>query len=666
MRRPLAAAFALALAVGLLATSPAWAQEGEGTALVLRLARQTPWVTAEDPFSVDLVATGADPAAELELVTTLYPAVRTRSAFTQTLEGTGLGRATRSFPAVPLDESAPTNADGQLTLQFALPRIDTPSGPTTLPPLEEGVYPVTFVVRPRGGGTAQATLTTHLVRLPEIDSGVPLDVAWVQPLSAPPAASVPEGDAAAAGTQAALASVVEVLTANPLVPVNLDITPETLAAVAQVDPDTATALGRLVDDRHPVLVAPYVDVDPSAVVNAGRGDDLAIQRATGEALLFETIGTRGDARTWSVEQPLTPAALGHLRALGVTRLVLPETTLAPLTNLRQTLTNPYEVDSGDGITMQGVSADEGLAAHFRDTDDQVLAAHQLLADLAVIYLDAPAAEHGVVVRPPSSWRPSTAFLDAALPALATASILRPVTLDTFLAEVPVLASRGRPTVRALATDTRVGALPAGRLAEGATTVDQLASLVDPASGVAEEARLLLLASESARLTSVARAGVLDQLNGRLNELRGRVRLPAGRTFRLAAREGRIPLTVVNSNDFDVKVDIILSSEKLEFTDEPGGQRSSTLLAGVVIPARGTLTRAIPVKARASATFSLLAVVRAPAGQELDRSRITITSTAFSGVGIVLSIGAALFLAVWWIRHWRSSRRERRPLDGITD
>ena len=155
--------------------------------------------------------------------------------------------------------------------------------------------------------------------------------------------------------------------------------------------------------------------------------------------------------------------------------------------------------------------------------------------------------------------------------------------------------------------------------------------------------------------------MLDALNGRLDQVRGGIHLPTGRTFRLAAREGRIPFTVVNDNEFDVRVDVILSSEKLEFTDEPGGQRSSTLLAGVVIPAGATLTRAIPVKARASATFSLLAVVRSPAGPEIVRSRFTITSTAFSGVGVVLSIGAALFLAIWWIRHWRSSRRLREPV-----
>ena len=44
--------------------------------------------------------------------------------------------------------------------------------------------------------------------------------------------------------------------------------------------------------------------------------------------------------------------------------------------------------------------------------------------------------------------------------------------------------------------------------------------------------------------------------------------------------------------------------------------------------------------------------------ELDQTTFDIRSTAVTGVGFVLSTGAGLFLAVWWARHWRSSRRSR--------
>jgi hypothetical protein len=43
---------------------------------------------------------------------------------------------------------------------------------------------------------------------------------------------------------------------------------------------------------------------------------------------------------------------------------------------------------------------------------------------------------------------------------------------------------------------------------------------------------------------------------------------------------------------------------------------------------------------------------------LDQSTFDVRSTAISGVGFALSIGAGLFLAVWWLRNWRNGRRSR--------
>jgi hypothetical protein len=662
MRRVLAALAAvfLGLATGPLgvAPEPAGAQAPATSTAAIRLIEQTPWVSITQPFAVELALSGVTDTADLELVAVLHPAVGTRSAFAQTLEGRGLGRTMKSYP-VALDGST-TNERGNVSITFALPRIDTPASSTSLPALPHGVYPMTFSVRPRGGGTALASLTTHLVRLPEGDTGVPLDVAWVQPLSTPPAESATTpGSTSSTPDQDGIRAFVEAMAGASQVPIELDLTPETIAGASET---TTRALRALIDARHPVLAAPYVDVDPTALVDAGRGEDLPLQIAAGGESLFSTIGTRGDIRTWSIEQLLSASALARLRALGVTRVVLPESTLRPIPGLSRTLTSPYAVDAGDGNVVEGVSADAGLSGHFRNRDDQVLAAHQFLADLAVIYFDAPSSAHGVVVRPPSSWRPDPAFLDVVLPALTGAPIIQPVTLDRLLSDVPAMATRNRPTVRSLATGGRTNALPAARLANAHTTVTELESLLDPSGEIAQRSRRLLLASESTRLSSTARSRVLDELDGVLDRIRANVQLPDGRTFRLAAREGRIPLTVVNDNDVDVKVEIVLSSDKLEFTEEPAGNRSSTVLRDVVLRANSTFTRAIPVKARASATFSLQAVVRAPTGQELDRSRFTITSTAFSGVGIVLSIGAALFLAVWWIRHWRSSRPDRPVVD----
>ncbi len=58
-------------------------------------------------------------------------------------------------------------------------------------------------------------------------------------------------------------------------------------------------------------------------------------------------------------------------------------------------------------------------------------------------------------------------------------------------------------------------------------------------------------------------------------------------------------------------------------------------------------------ARASGAFPLRITVTSPDGVlTVARARVTVRSTAVSGVGVVLSVGALLVLVVWWASHWR--------------
>jgi hypothetical protein len=66
-----------------------------------------------------------------------------------------------------------------------------------------------------------------------------------------------------------------------------------------------------------------------------------------------------------------------------------------------------------------------------------------------------------------------------------------------------------------------------------------------------------------------------------------------------------------------------------------------------------------VRVRTSGAFSLDVTVTSPDDAlVLDTTTFDVRSTAISGVGLVLSVGAGLFLAVWWAGHWRRARRSR--------
>jgi hypothetical protein len=70
-----------------------------------------------------------------------------------------------------------------------------------------------------------------------------------------------------------------------------------------------------------------------------------------------------------------------------------------------------------------------------------------------------------------------------------------------------------------------------------------------------------------------------------------------------------------------------------------------------------------VEARASGSFPLRITVTSPDGVlTVTRARVTVRSTFVSGVGVVLSVGALIFLVAWWGLHFRSTRRNRRLVD----
>ena len=126
--------------------------------------------------------------------------------------------------------------------------------------------------------------------------------------------------------------------------------------------------------------------------------------------------------------------------------------------------------------------------------------------------------------------------------------------------------------------------------------------------------------------------------------------PEDQTVTLTARDGTIPLRVVNGNSFPVAVLIQLESDRLEFPD--GDQIEVSLPPGET-------SLDIRVETRASGAFPLDAVVTSPDGVlEVTDTEYRVRSTALSGVGVVISIGAGLILLVWWLRHFRNLRRNR--------
>jgi hypothetical protein len=630
----------------------------------LRLVAQTDWVPRDGTFTIR-VAVPEDAPAGSSLVLDVHRAVTSRSQFAATQTGALLGRRLAEV-VVPLDE-LPVLADGSRRVHLT-PTPSGAPGERELPELPgSGVHPVSVTLRPAdlSDEDEPTGFVTYLVRTP--DTVVqPLVVAVVQPFEADLAHAVDGSVDLPPGALPQLAALAEVLEGND---VPLSIAPrgetlEALAALAATGDEAATgaldALRAATRGRQ-VVTATFVDVDLGALEAAGLGEDVGLQRDRGDEAVRATLGVRSSPGTWLADGGVGQAGLRRLDDLGVDQVVVPDPALDPVA-LDLTLTRPFALPAGGGASLAATAPDPALTARYAATGDVTLAAQRLLADLAVLHGDEPGARtaRGVVVAPPPGSATDPAFLAEVLAGVATAPILRPTTLDAYFADVAPQADGDDDLLRRSSAEAGMLGIPASEIRAARTLVQGFSSVVVLDDGADPTGALFdrTLLAEAAGLGPEDRRAHLAAVGAHVDEALGSIDVVDRAAYRLADSEGTIPLTLVHRTEVPVRVRVTLASDKLEFGE--GDQRSVGQVSYDLTLTEENTPLVVPVSVRSPGTFPLVVSITSPDGRlEILETRITVRSTAFSGVGIALSVSAGAFLLLWWGRHWRTVRRAKR-------
>jgi hypothetical protein len=338
---------------------------------------------------------------------------------------------------------------------------------------------------------------------------------------------------------------------------------------------------------------------------------------------------------------------------GTTRLVVGPDALSDAAPADQfTPARPFRLDTDVG-SFDALEVNRTTSDLLTRRGSDALRAQQVLAGLTVIALEQPNRARSVVMDTPTLWDPSPARVDAVLAGLRDNPMLTGARLaDVF--SVQAATVNGRPYVRSLAA-APTGDAPVGRAEyhRARTRLDALASMVGDADAHVVRARHELDVSPASGLPGTGPAVSHDRLEtigATVDSIADRIIAPPSRTFRLTSRRASVPLSIDNTTDQRVRVRIRLSSQKLEF---PNGASRLVELAP------GNTTTQFDVESRASGTFPVLVTLSSPDGRlALQKSRYTIRSAFVSGVGVFLAVGAGLFLAIWWLMHWRRGRRAR--------
>lgn len=646
--RLLTAVTLLALA---LAGAPVGAQEEESDDNQLTLASKTPWVGRGGELVLRVHADAAD-RAETELAVSVHGRVTSRSQFVRTLEGNLRGSPLK-LVSEPLTQLGPDPA-GALSVILPVQDPTLPRDPSRVLLSREGVYPVRVELRELGGGEVLAGFTTHLVYAPDNPDRRALGVALVLPFNAPPTTGA-DGNRSLPDL-GPLGAVAGALAARRGVPVTVDPTPETVEALAQAPGGQggevlADLRSGLVDRQ--VVSSTYVVTEPRALLAADLRGELTAQRARARQVLGDILGVRADPRTWVLSGGLDARLLDLARSGQVDRLVVAEAALQP-TDRTVTLAQPFALEARRSVpTLAALAADPGLGAHFstdpeRDEAGPVLAAHQFLADLAVIQFDSPATERAVVAVAPLRWKPDAAFVETLLGGVAQSPLVAPVTLDQAFAVPAAETSTGRRLVRRVAGADDPPPLPGRAIRTARDQLEAFGSLVEPGNAVEIGLDRALLSAQAAGLSQPRRRALIDSVSAGIQAQFAQISLPGNRSVTLTARAGEIPITIQSRLDYPVRATLRVESDKLAF---PGGSRREVELTNT------NTTERFSVRARTSGAFPLRVILESSEGDlVLGRSLFTVRSTAASGVGVALSVGAVGFLAVWWAGHVVQARR----------
>jgi hypothetical protein len=636
----------------------------------LTLLSQTKWVTPDQPwFNVKVgVSAAAGAAAGLRVSVTYYSRLNSESQLQQAIDGTPGGSVLRRQPDVAVTGGG-SGQGSTATACVTVLRNQRDTAPASgadmcapgTPSIYMGctpntgtcgdVYPVGVALYRQNSTTPIAHLTTFLtyqeVGAPgSIGRGGKLNVGLVLP------------DSTTADTK----TLATVLAENPDVPATLAVNPAGIQKSATAAPKaTAHALAQLGSlSGEQVLNEPFAPIDVAALSEAKIASEIKAQLTRGDEIL-RAAGLRPTDGPWvdttsSFSQGDSTDLASGLSDTGAPQMVMNEGDLASAGVPNYTFAQPFSLDLGHGSTVTAIAADSSLGGRFTaDPKDPVLGAQQLLAGLFYVHFENAALTQprGVVIMPPANWQASKPFLETLLRGLSGNDALKPVTLAQSF-QVPV-GGNHEPAVRHLQSGPATHGITHAAAVKIALARQQLSSYTTAISGRVPVAMVALsdalLATERQGLSPSRRAAVLTSYQRGFADQTGRISFAGQETVTFTARQASIPITVLSSAPYPVKVVVTLASDKFTFPN--GNKRHLTL-------DRPTTSVRVAAQARTSGDrLPIEVMLHTSNGQLLlAHTVLTVHSTSISFVGVALTVLAGAVLLFWWARTWRKARRKR--------
>ncbi len=289
-------------------------------------------------------------------------------------------------------------------------------------------------------------------------------------------------------------------------------------------------------------------------------------------------------------------------------------------------------------------------------DDPVLRAHMALGEMATRWLEFPnLSGRGVAMLVPERSAVAAGVFEPLVSLITASPWLRPERVSAFVRDVPPDAG-GQPVPahrnRAFDPDYL------GRLRSAHHQLDQFRVTASGADAAAVEARLAgdlvtaeagtFVANPSLGLAYIAR---VDGPHGVIQRTYSQVSPPPdGRILTLPSRNGPLPITITNGSRYTLRVRVVIG----------GGDKRLRFVPStfpLTLPPNASVhEKRVHADAASTGRFVTFLRITTPGGEPIASSKIVIRSTAYDRVALLITVGAGVFMAVWWGRGVLRRRR----------
>lgn len=553
---------------------------------------------------------------------------------------------------------------GQFTVTVPL-EVDA-SRPDALNLPNAGLYPVTFAVQ-RDGRVVSEVLS-FVNRLPAAGEKANLDPMPIAMaigthsavhLDSKATISV---DPTTVTEMTSLADTLDVLDANKF-PATVRVTPAVLNGLQELN---STLFDRLIAalQLHRVVAEPQWPLDPSAAA-AVKQDLLYASWLRDGQDRFAGLGL-GPAVVSSasilVDAPIAADGAALRRLGGAQLMVITPKIYDGLKGTIKILSDnkgelvPADLPGGAVLDIAVVDYHiSDLLAHPLATPEltRIYAVAGLLALRQSILISGESAQrHAVVIGTPDLGVPDASLLNSITALIGNTPGLAAATLDDVALRTDRLLINGQEQPVTLPSSSG-GALATRIFTQAALSneIDAVASMLPNDNERPKGWRDLADLLPTTALDDAAAEGMVTNIRAELASIRDAVQIPTAYTINLPGKRSTVRIRFLNNSDTPLKIKVSLTSPpgKLVFIND---DQPVTLEPGVPVQI------AIPVEARSSGTSGASLEVSTPNDAPIG-SIVPLKFHVNVLFGNVLTVVLFGLVLLWWLEHFRATRKKRR-------